>query len=360
MRVGIVGTGLAGCALAWRLHQLDPSTDIELVAGAAASRGVLDASAASGGLMRGFEPNAAACADAAASFAELLDDPALLRCSGFRTTGSLYVTPAAGAGALASEVERLTNAPVRVLAAAELDREFGLRSTPDDYVGVVEPRAGYLSAAALRAGLLSDLAVRGVRVVELPFDRVSADMVGGLLADGRPVSFDVLVLATGPWTPRLLARSGLPTRGWRTKAIQYGVHRCSAEQPPAFVDDVTGLYGRPNGDREVLLGLPSEHWDVDADHPAPDERLAGRVITAVTERLPGLIVGARVDQITSADAYHERPGLALRPIAGRPGVHTFSGGSGGAAKTVLAASRRAAQQIHLTDPVGASAQGEST
>ncbi|MGG7609836.1 hypothetical protein ACQ5JZ_10565, partial [Streptomyces sp. ZG43] len=47
--------------------------------------------------------------------------------------------------------------------------------------------------------------------------------------------------------------------------------------------------------------------------------------------------------VAACDCYHDPAGLALRPLGG--GLHTFTGGSGGAAKTVVAASRRAARAL---------------
>ena len=47
--------------------------------------------------------------------------------------------------------------------------------------------------------------------------------------------------------------------------------------------------------------------------------------------------------VSAADCYSDPPGLALRHVTGA--MHTFTGGSGGAAKTALAASRIAARAL---------------
>jgi hypothetical protein len=60
------------------------------------------------------------------------------------------------------------------------------------------------------------------------------------------------------------------------------------------------------------------------------------------------ILGAPVAGAVSADSYAHPPTLALRPVPGSgERVLTFTGGSGGSAKSALAASRRAAALLIL-------------
>jgi glycine/D-amino acid oxidase-like deaminating enzyme len=160
------------------------------------------------------------------------------------------------------------------------------------------------------------------------------------LADGTIHGYDAVVVAAGPWTPALLAASDLPAGGLRTKQIQYTFFAGGLPGLGAFVDDLTGLYGRPAGDGEFLLGLPCDRWDVDPAAVAPDTELVERV----TERARHLLGTGRPHRTrASSDCYHDQPGLELRPTRGA--VFTFTGGSGGAAKSVLADSRRAAAAL---------------
>src|SRR5207249_2398925 len=71
---------------------------------------------------------------------------------------------------------------------------------------------------------------------------------------GERREYDVVVLAAGAWTPALLRSAGLPADGYRVKSIQYAVYRADGWRPPPFVDEVTGLYGRPTADGGLLLG----------------------------------------------------------------------------------------------------------
>jgi glycine/D-amino acid oxidase-like deaminating enzyme len=199
---------------------------------------------------------------------------------------------------------------------------------PDGAVAVIERHAGFISPAALRDAVLATLSpVRG------PVDRVTPDPAI-VLTDGTVVPYDVVVLATGPWTPSLLLRSGLPSQGLRVRHIQYGIHPAVFPGVGAFVDDITGLYGRPYSPGTFLLGLPSRLVP-DPDSPPVDASLVATVCATAGVPAPERVV-------SSTDCYHDEPGLVLR---GGPSVWTFTGGSGGAAKTVLAQSRLAARTL---------------
>ena len=63
-------------------------------------------------------------------------------------------------------------------------------------------------------------------------------------------------------------------------------------------------------------------------------------------RLPGLRLHSAATPVTAADCYAEDGLLSLRPVSATDDrLFTFTGGTGSAAKTVLAASRRAANQL---------------
>ncbi|MEV6516297.1 FAD-dependent oxidoreductase [Micromonospora chalcea] len=326
-RVLVVGAGLAGALLARRLR--DAGAEAVLIGphGGGPGGRHADATAASGGLVRAFEPDPAARSLATASLAELLDDPALATAAGWRATGSLYLLDAGTAAGVAG---------AEVLTRDEVARRFGFDRLPDGTVAVWEPGAGYLDPDRLRRSVLRGLD----RTETTPVARLGDGAVE--LRDGRRLTGDLVVVAAGAWTPGLLRAAGLPTT-LRTKHIQYAHLRTGRADPPCFVDETSGLYGRPAGPGRVLLGLPSDRWDVDPPAPAPDTGLAARVLAVAARRLPGLDPRPDGPPVSAADCYSDPPGLALRAVAGT--VHTFTGGSGGAAKTVLAASRLAATAL---------------
>ena len=340
MRICVVGAGLAGALLAWRLSGR-PGVELSLAPG---PRSLDDATAVSGGAVRGYENAVYHRQLALDSLAELLASPVLREWSDYRETGCVYLPsdPTGVAGAV-SEIEAVVPGSASVLDTADL-REHGWASVPEGSPAVLERRAGVIDPDRLRRSVLAQAAA-GSSVEVLPHGVVALVPDGFFLA-GQRYRFDVVVLATGAATPRLLDRSEL-----RTKRIQYSVHAVSGWRPTVFCDESTGLYGIPRGDGTLLLGLPTDAWDVPHTDRTTDPELTNRAVRLATERFPRLGLGEPLRTVAMPDCYSTTADLRLRPVdhtAGR--LFTFTGGSGGAAKTALAASGRAA--IQLADTAG--------
>ncbi|MBV6696708.1 FAD-binding oxidoreductase [Kitasatospora aureofaciens] len=342
MRICIIGAGLAGTLLAWRLRRGAPGADVCLVT---APTPPGEATAASGGLLRGFETDPAACRLAAESLAELRADPALARLAGYRETGSLYVTGEPPPTALLDLLENQLPGSAALVDPATAAERYGIDGPPDAHY-LAERHAGYLSPDDLRYGLLRDFLRRGGRTVPGPALSVGP---GAVQLPGHTLSCDHAVLATGRQTGPLLYCSGLDHREparLRGKLIQYTVHRATGHRPPCFVDETTGLYGRPHGEGGMLLGVPTDHWDEDAEQLCPVPELLHEAEVLSRLRLPGLRLGRPRRTVVAADTYSASGLLELRATTD-PAVHTFTGGSGGAAKCALAASRRAARGLQV-------------
>ncbi|MCX4749979.1 FAD-binding oxidoreductase [Kitasatospora sp. NBC_01287] len=355
-RVAIVGGGLAGAALAWRLVRR--GCPVTVFTGGRESAAA-DATEASGGLVRGFEPDLVAARSAATGLAELRADPVLRDWAGYRETGSCFVLlPGSGPGpgpgpgpggdrppgpdAVLGLLDGLLPGSAELVEAASLP---AFRSLPPGTWAVLERAAGRISPARLRRSLLTAVERHGGRLCAEP---VADPSDAELRSRHRAV-----VLATGPWTPALLARAGLPDQGLRSKQIQYTVLR-GVRLPPglgSFVDETSGLYGRPDGPDGLLLGLPTDRWDVDPVAPRPDPALAVRVLAVAQQRLrlpPG--PGGRrhpghARTVAATDCYALSGGLMLRQLVGQERLFTFTGGTGGAAKTALTAARTAAEEL---------------
>ncbi|MEU5694665.1 FAD-dependent oxidoreductase [Actinosynnema sp. NPDC020468] len=326
VKVGVVGGGVAGALLALRLRR-EHGVAVEVFAGPPSTA---DASGASGGLVRGVESTPEASRLASAALAEVRGSAELLEWSGYREIGSVHVR-GPGAEPDTSAVDELLPGSAEVVGGAELAARFGFRDAADA-VAVVERHAGYLSPDRLRARALGWLADHGAQVRPVLATTVAPGLVTVAGAEHR---FDAVVVAAGAWTGRLVG-----AEGWRTKQIQYGVYRVRLPGLGVLVDDVTGLYGRPWGDGTFLLGLGCDRWGVDPDRVEPDRASAALVVDRVRERFGATAVPERV--VASFDGYGPDPGLRLR---GSDGLFTFAGGSGGAAKTVVAASRLAAAAL---------------
>ncbi|MDH6140502.1 glycine/D-amino acid oxidase-like deaminating enzyme [Kitasatospora sp. GP30] len=345
--IAVIGGGLAGAVLAWRLTRMGHPVTV-LTGGATVAR---DATAISGGLVRAFETDPLAATAAALSLAELRADAGLRELAGYREFGSSYLLPPGSTEAairpVLDLVGELLPGAAELMDAAELKAFRGL---PPGTLAVVEPAAGCLSPARLRAGLLA--------AVEAVGGTVRAEAVTALAPDGELRTaarggerFRAVVVAAGPWTPRLLRSWGLPDQGLRAKQIQYTLGGTS-QLPPgmgAFVDETSGLYGRPDGPHRMLLGLPTDRWDMDPGALTPLPELAAQVAACAAERL-GLAdwPGPDARTATAADCWAPPGGLAgllLRRLLPHGPLFTFTGGTGGAAKTVLANSRDAATML---------------
>jgi glycine/D-amino acid oxidase-like deaminating enzyme len=349
MHVCVVGTGLAGCALAWQLQTTDRNVHIDLVGGAHP----MDATAASGGLVRGFEPDDAACAAAAESLAVLRDSRVMREWAAYHEVGSTYVCAHDGVDVTRRlrTVELCLPGSARLVPAAEL-LTAGWAGLPESAVAVVEEQAGHVSPGSLRNALLVDVIRRGGRWLGTSATAVRPMVDGVAVAcagEARP--YDAVVVAAGRWTPEVLRRAGLDASPYRLKAIQYVVHHAVGELPGAFADETTGLYGRAHGAGRMLVGLPTTRWDVDPDHVPTSAALPHRVRQVAAGRLPGLRLGAA--------CYTDPPGLRLRAALPGHRLYTFTGGSGGAAKTAIAAGRAAAVQLMTGAAVPAGSAGGS-
>ncbi|MEV6521814.1 FAD-dependent oxidoreductase [Longispora sp. NPDC051575] len=329
MRVRIIGGGLAGALLAWRLSDLVPDWRVEVVLTGRTGR--VDATAASGGAVRAYEDDPGQRRLALDSLVELLGSPTLRRWADFRPSAATYLRrDRAGLDDAVAEIEHRLPGSARIADAAELAGLGWAGLAPGD-VAVVERQAGQIAPGRLREAALAD---SRARCLESTLD---------VVATGNA---DLTVVAAGAWTPGLLRASGLPADSYRTKSLQYSVHPVEGTRPGQFVDGVTGVYGRPDGAYGLLLGVPTDAWDIDPDAPPTTPALADRARRLAGERFPGLRIGPARLRIGSVDCYHDEPGLALRPV-GPPGhgVFTFTGGAGGSAKTALAASLRAATRL---------------
>jgi glycine/D-amino acid oxidase-like deaminating enzyme len=343
VRIAIIGAGLAGCTLAWRFSLAGPAVRLDVF-----GRTGPDATSASGGGVRGYEPDASARALAVASLAELLASATLRRWARFSPLGSTYLrAPWTSAEDDVAQIEAQIPGAELVGAAQLRERgwAFGQSDGPEP-VGVVETRAGCIDPNALRTALMRELSARAnVRVRSGPAELTGPTRVS---VRGQRADYDVVVVAAGPWTPRVIAGVAGGAGDLRVKAIQYAVHTASGRLPTFFVDEITGLYGRPHDRGGVLLGLPVTRFGGAANGGRVEPALVDTARARAAERFPGLRLGPVRRVVRAADCYGPSATLTLQAVGDRPGLYTFSAGSGASAKTALAASRDAASRL-LTD-----------
>jgi len=345
IRVGVVGGGLAGALLTWRLTRY-PWVEAHLVLG---HDGALDATEASGGAVRAYDPVPAQCALATASLLELLGSRVLQNWSGYRQSGFTYIRTVDATVALdAAEIRRWWPGAVDVVAGPDLARR-GFLGLPSGTCAVIERYGGYLAPDRLRHAVLAALPDGAARTGAVSTIEPRPDGSLTTVVDGEPAVYDVVVVAAGGWTPSLLRAAGFAADGYRTKAIQYGIYPVESldgMSVPAFADETTGLYAKPTVERDLLLGYPTGEWGVPPGRPPVDPDVHAAAVALLRERVPALRVGPARRYVSATDCYTDPPVLDLRPVpGGGDRLFTFTGGSGGAAKTALAASTRAAAAL---------------
>lgn len=215
-------------------------------------------------------------------------------------TGGLMAGPPAGpvvAGALASA--RLHGLAHELLEPGDAARRFPqLRLRPDE-VALYEPDAGVLAAEPCLQALLARAVERGAAVLtgarvhgwEEAGGRVRVHSSAGTLEAAR------LVVAAGPWLPRLVPELRPALRVTRQVLCWFPARDAEAHAPgrlPVFILDrgaEPALYGIPPLAGEgVKVALHHAGPEADPDAglapPAPAELEA--VAAQVRERLPGL------------------------------------------------------------------------
>lgn len=339
MEITIVGAGLAGVLLAWRLR--DCQAAVTLVD--APTRWPASASYASGGRVRLFDPDAGIREHAHRSLEQLERDPWTRRSARFRRVPCLYLrTGGSAMGAAWCERMRREDRSAQLATRHKIaEHVLELDGSATQQHGVWEPDAGQLSPRHLRDAVLRRLAFHhSVRYRPVPAVSVD-DRSRVVLADDCVVGSDIVVVAAGTHTGSLLPNGTCPPM--RSKRIQFVHYSGRLPRPLAFVDELTGLYGTTLADGGTLLGLPTDDWDPRV--VSSDQRLAARTTSLAHRRLRHLGPGSVEALVAAADTYcSDHPIHRLRPTS-VPGVITFIGGAGGAAKTLLSTSAQAADEL---------------
>lgn len=365
-RIAIIGAGICGAAILEAVTRagIGRPTLFEKDRAAAGATGL------SGGLVRIYHTDPV-LADLAAQSVPALRrlDRTVPSSIGYVQAGSLYMEPGHRVAALRAEVERLKGLgdwPLRVLTPDEGRARF-----PEfDWVGVgaavYEEHAGYaspgrttevlLNLATARGAVLAERTVvrgihtrrgrvAGVRLATAPAaDSTTADMVGADI-----VGADIVVVAAGAWSRDLLTG---PAAALRTKRIQYNfLHVPGAPRHPAFIDDTTGVYGRPHQPGTSLVGMALDEWDVAPQPAVADPSTSAAIHAAALTRVPWLRDADVVGGVSGFDAYtscgHARLGFDDQVA----GLFLATGFSGGGFKMALGVGQRVAAA--LSEYVGA-------
>lgn len=220
--------------------------------------------------------------------------------------GALFLG-ARGNAYLADTAATLAAAGVthEVLGAAAVASRFPQIGVIGLGEGVYEARGGVIRArravaATVAAAVSYGASYRQVRV--RPFDE-SATVPRIALDDGEVMAADRIVVAAGPWLPRLLPQAvGARIRPTRQDVLHFGVPagdaRFDVTHLPVWIDFDAGLYGIPDLDAHGLkVGVDRHGPPIDpdtADRVVSDASIA-TVREFLSRRFPALADAPLVD-----------------------------------------------------------------
>jgi glycine/D-amino acid oxidase-like deaminating enzyme len=240
---------------------------------------------------------------------------------GFRRVGVGYAVSEVEAPAWRANVERLQARGFPIELRDPADCADIAPGYVLDGVGVVvfEPTTGYADPVGTTVGFAERARELGARV-QVRHAVTDVEVSGGRVAgvrtsDGERHAADVVILATGPWTSRLLAPLGvrLPLHVER-QAVSILDAPMGARQvvPTVWGDFVAGFYARPEGESAVLLGdehAPAPLEDLDAWDPNASLAESAAITGRAASRIPlleglGLRRGYAALYDVSADRLH--------------------------------------------------------
>nr|MBA3416201.1 FAD-binding oxidoreductase [Chloroflexia bacterium] len=187
--------------------------------------------------------------------------------------------------------------PARAVGPDELRELQPFARWDDVRVAAYEPDSGYVDAVAATRGMAVAAVAAGAAIREgCPVLGVATDgtkVTGVRTADGLILA-EVVVVAAGPWTNRVLAGTGvaLPIAALRVQVAI--LHRPLELEAPHFVylDTAAGIFCRPWAPGQTLVGVGGgdQHDPVDPDAYAEqnDPSYPALAIAAMARRIPAM------------------------------------------------------------------------
>ena len=347
----VVGAGVQGTALAF--HLASRGTDVLVLERSAVGAG---ATGRSSGFVRMHYDLASDARLAWASFPWFegwADRVGAGDCS-FVACGFVQLVPPALAPALRANVAMLLDIGIetREIGPDEVAALVPGIVTDDIIVAAWEPRSGYADPSGTAAGFMSAARARGARLeraCRVGAIAVAGGRVAGVETDRGRFEAPVVVDAAGPWAAGLASTVGLdvPVQVWRHDTAYVGLPAGRDAAFPIVLDHARGVYFRPEGREQVLVGLETANelgGSPDRPFAAIGPAATEELIARVCERLPWMAEG------TLRSAHGGQDGMTpdQRPIidrAGPDGFYLLCGFSGTGFKTAPAIGLGVAEMI---------------
>ncbi len=303
----VVGGGVNGACIAYHLAQRGVS--VALVEKDNIASGPTGRSC---GIIRQHysHPITARMALAALGFFENFEELVGSDCD-FRQTGYILAAGPETIDTLKANValQQALGINTSVISVDEL-RELEPGVATDGIVGAAyEPDSGYAdpySASVAFANRAEELGAEVLVGTEIRSVIVEGGKARGVVTDEGRLEAGSVVLATGPWSPRLSELFGveLPITPCRVQV-------CLFERAPGlqhdkvFVDSPLGVYTRPEGEDLMLVGsVATDEAQAGVEHPDHFQRVAdfdtvSRYSEQLVQRFPGMDKGRFVNGYAS-------------------------------------------------------------
>ncbi|MFN8622434.1 MAG: FAD-binding oxidoreductase [Chloroflexota bacterium] len=346
----VVGAGVQGASLAFHLARRGARV---LVVERGAIAG--EATGRSSGFVRMHYDLTAEAALAWLSFPYFEDwaahvgagDPAFVR------TGFLEVVPPELLGAVHGNVanQRAIGIDTQVVTPAEIAELVPGIVLDGLAAGAYEPRSGYADPTSTANGFLEAARSLGAEVITgCIASRVVVDggRAAGVETDRGTFVGGAVAIVAGAWSAVLAATAGvdLPVTPWRHETGYFGLP-AGAPHSPVVLDDVGGVYWRPEGKELLLVGLHAgNELGGSPDRPLQPMRQAivEDMTTRLVRRLPWMEAG------TFRTGHSGQDGItpdqrAILGAAGPEGLFLACGFSGTGFKTAPAIGAAMAELI---------------
>jgi sarcosine oxidase, subunit beta len=262
----VIGAGVVGCSIAFHLARAGARVTVfeqgEICTGM---------SARSGALVRMHYTFAPEVELALHSLGYFTDWRQIVggEC-GFVRTGFALVAGARNITRLRSNVAmmRQVGVEVSVCSPDELRKIDPAVNTDDIAVAAYEPQSGYADPVATTQSFAAAAGRYGAKfVLSTPVTGIETTQrrATGVRTGGRTVTADLICIAAGPWTDRLLEPLGIRI-GLKMERAQIAFFRRSRGlRHLAYIDCINGSYFRPHGTDATLAGMGE--WRAE---PQPD------------------------------------------------------------------------------------------
>ncbi|NDI34857.1 NAD(P)/FAD-dependent oxidoreductase [Chengkuizengella sediminis] len=264
----VIGGGVVGASILYQLAKNGYSNSILLEKDQFASGSTFK----SGGFIRIYHTDSYLTDLARDSFQTFLNFEETYGCScGYVKTGLLNLIPDLWTEKANNVVEQLKKwgCNIEIVSNQEGKNRFPSIKWGGVGAAVYEPDGGYADPLLTtrvwidKARSLGVLALEGVEVNKIMVDN---NRVMGVDTSVGFIHADIVILATGAWSDKFIKQLGLHY-SVRSKhiQIQYFKRPESASIPPAFIDNITDLYSKPEQNELQLIGYPTNEWDINPD-----------------------------------------------------------------------------------------------